>query len=140
MHPHRFSPFLPALTLLLATVVLDAQTAPALAGRWEGTLIPRIQKGSRDLSQRANRPRLPTVVIITMASDGTYSGTWASTSQNGITEIGKITIEGDTIRIPVPLWRGTWEGKLSADGSKLEGEWEQNGLISPFVLTKVATQ
>jgi hypothetical protein len=130
------SPFLP-LAMLLACVVVDAQNAPALAGRWEGTLIPRVQSGSRDLSARADRPRLPTVVIITTGSDGTHSGTWASTSQNGITDISKITIDGDTVRIDVSNWRGSWEGTLSSDGSTLDGKWTQNGLISPFVLKKV---
>ncbi len=136
----RRSFFLSVLAMLSAHVVVDAQNAPALAGRWEGTLIPKAQRGSRDLSQRANPPRLPTVVIIDTASDGTHSGTWASTSQNGITRIGEIAIEGDTIRIEVPSWRGSWKGKLSADGSTLEGKWEQSGLISPLVLKKVATQ
>jgi hypothetical protein len=124
--------------MLSTTALVDAQTAAVLAGRWEGTLIPRTQRGSRDLSQRANRPKLPTVVIITTASDGTHSGTWASTSQNGITPISDIAVDGDTIRINVANWRGRWEGKLSADGSTLEGEWTQGGLTSPLVLKKVA--
>lgn len=140
MRLRNLSPVLPALALLLATVAVDAQNAPALAGRWEGVLIPRVQRGSRDLSSRADRPRLPTVVIIETASDGTHSGTWASTSQNGITAISKITVDGDTVHIDVRNWRGSFEGTLSADGSTLDGQWTQAGLISPFVLKKVATQ
>jgi hypothetical protein len=140
MRLSRFSLFLLALAMPLASVLVDAQNAPALAGRWEGTLIPRIQNASRDLSQRANRPKLPTVVIITTASDGTHSGTWASTSQHGITQISEIAIHGDTIHMRVTNWGGYWEGKLSADGSTLEGQWTQGGLTSPLVLKKVATQ
>ena len=140
MRLRRLSFFLPGLAMLLATAVVDAQNTPALAGRWEGVLIPKRSSGSRDLTRRAEPVRLPTVVIITTASDGTHSGTWASTSQNGITPIGKVTIEGDTINIRVPAWGGTWEGKLSADGSTLEGKWQQAGLQSPLVLTKVGTQ
>jgi hypothetical protein len=140
MRLRNLSTFLPALVLLSASIVVDAQNAPALAGRWEGTLIPRVQSGSRDLSARANRPRLPTVVIITTAGDGTHSGTWASISQNGITEISKITIDGDTIVISVSNWAGSWEGTLSADGSTLDGRWTQAGLTSPLVLKKVGTQ
>ena len=140
MRFRRFSPFLPALATLLAPVLVNAQNAPALAGRWEGTLIPSVQTASHDLSQRAHRPKLPTVVIITTASDGTHSGTWASTSQNAITQISKIATDGDIIRMRVSNWGGSWEGKLSADGSTLEGRWTQNGLTSPLVLKKVATQ
>jgi hypothetical protein len=126
--------------MLLAAVAVDAQNSPALAGRWEGTLIPSVPRASRDLSQRAIPPQLPTVVIINTASDGTYSGTWASTSQKGITDIGKITFDGDTIHIAVPNWGGKWEGKLSADGSTLKGSWLQNGLKSPLVLKRAVTQ
>ena len=140
MRLRKFPSLLPAVALLLATAAVDAQNAPALAGRWQGTLIPRVQGGSRDLSSRANRPRLPTVVIITTASDGTHSGTWASTSQNGITEISKITIDGDAIHIGVQNWRGSWEGTLSSDGSTLDGKWTQAGLASPLVLKKVSTK
>lgn len=131
-------PFLAALCMF--PTICDAQNAPALAGRWEGTLIPSIARGSRGLSERANRPRLPTVVIIETAGDGTHSGTWASTSQNGITSIGDVTIEDGRIRIPVPLWRGVWEGTLSADGTALDGIWTQNGLKSPLVLKKAAAR
>ena len=106
----------------------------------EGTLIPSVQTASHDLPQRAHRPKLPTVVIITTASNGTHSGTWASTGQNAITQISKIAIDGDVIRISVTNWGGSWEGKLSADSSTLEGQWTQNGLTSPLVLKKVATQ
>ena len=140
MRLRKLSPFLSTLGVLFATLAVEPQNAPALAGRWEGTLIPRVQSGSRDLSSRANRPRLPTVVIITTASDGTHSGTWASTSQNGITEISEITIDGDAIHISVRNWRGSWEGTLSSDGSTLDGSWTQGGLTSPLVLKKVGTE
>jgi hypothetical protein len=138
MSLRRLSPFISALAALLAGVVVDAQNVPNLAGRWEGTLVPKVQRRSRDLSQRATPPRLPTVVIITTAGDGTHSGTWASTSQNGITDIDSIAIDGDTIRIAVTNWRGSWEGTLSADGSTLDGSWTQNGLKSPLVLKRAA--
>jgi len=78
------------------------------------------------------------VAIITTAADGTHSGTWGGTG--GVTPIGGVTIEGDTIRIDVPAWRGSWEGTLSSDGSTLEGRWRQNGSTSPLVLKKTGTQ
>ena len=133
MRLQNVSAFLPTLALLVATLAADAQNAPALAGRWQGTLIPRAQGGSRDLAARNNRPRLPTEVIITTAGDGTHSGTWASLSENGITEISKITVEGDIVRISVANWGGDWEGTLSSDGSTLDGKWTQAGLTSPLV-------
>ena len=136
----QLSSLLAGLVILVPASSVDAQGAPGLAGRWEGTLVPRLQRGSRDLSQRANRPTLPTVVIITTAGDGTYSGTWASTSQNGLTKISEIVVDGDTILIRVTNWGGRWEGTLSADSSTLDGKWTQSGLTSPLVLTKVAAE
>jgi hypothetical protein len=94
--------------------------------------------GSHDLARRAEAPKVPTALTITTASDGTHSGTWAS--PRGSTPIGEIAIEGDTIRISVPAVMGSWEGKLTADGSTLEGEWRQGGTTSPLVLARVAAQ
>ena len=127
-----------ALVLGIAAISVGAQQSPTLAGRWEGVLTPDATSGSRELGNRRDGPRLPTVVIIN-AADGTYSGQWISVSQgNATTDIGKIKVDGTTVRISVPNWGGRYEGKLSEDGSKLEGRWIQSGIRTPFVLTKVA--
>jgi hypothetical protein len=128
-----------ALVLGIAVLALDAQQAPTLAGRWEGVLQPNVSGGSRELRNRTEGPRLPTVVVIN-AAGGTYTGTWTSVSQgNATTDLGKVEVEGATVRISVPNWGGRYEGKLSEDGSTLEGRWIQAGIRTPFVLTKVAT-
>jgi hypothetical protein len=54
------------------------------------------------------------------------------------TGIGKIEVDGANVRSSVSNWGGRYEGKLSDGGLKLEGRWIQNGLRTPFVLTKVA--
>jgi hypothetical protein len=127
------------LVLGIAAFAADAQQASTLAGRWEGVLTPNVTSGSRELGNRREGPRLPTVVIINVAADGTYTGTWTSVSQgNATTDIGKVEVDGANARISVPNWGGRYEGKLSEDGSKLEGRWIQSGIRTPFVLTKVA--
>jgi hypothetical protein len=67
------------------------------------------------------------LVVIAIAEDGTYSWTWRSTQLNGTAPI-EVTIEGDRVRINVPVWDGSWEGKLSADDSTLDGTWRQDGM------------
>jgi hypothetical protein len=127
MRLSKFLPFLSALTLLLATVVVDAQqNAPALAGRWQGTLIPKAARNgtaSRELGSTRGVTKMPVAVTIMAATDGTLTGTWASTGQQGATPV-EIAIDGDTIRFTMPAAMASWEGKLSADGSTLDGKWQ----------------
>ena len=119
MRLRRLSLFLAAFATLCASLFVRCAERPCSRGPLGGDADPEGGAGKpRPYPQRAIPPKLPTVVIITTAADGTHSGTWASTSQNGVTPIGKVEIDGQTIRISVPMWRGAWEGKLSADGSK----------------------
>jgi len=124
----------------IAAFAIGAQQTPTLAGRWEGVLAPDASVGSRELGARREGPRLPTVVVISGA-DGKYIGKWTSVSQgNATTDISRIEVEGANVKISVSNWGGRYEGKLSDDGRTLEGRWIQNGLRTPFVLTKVAAQ
>jgi hypothetical protein len=140
MRLSRFSLFLPALAMLLATVAVDAQqNAPALAGRWDGTYIPKAAKrpASKELGSTRGATKLPVMVIITAAADGKLSGTWTSTGQQAPAPI-EIAMEGDTIRFTMPA--ASWEGKLSADGATLDGKWKgktfQGDATSPLVLQR----
>ena len=127
-----------ALVMGIAGLSADAQQEAPLAGRWEGVLTPDASVGSREVRARSEGPRLPTVVVIEFA-DGKYTGKWTSVSQgNATTDIRKIELNGANVLISVSNWGGRYEGKLSEDGTKLEGRWIQNGLRTPFVLTKVA--
>jgi hypothetical protein len=117
---------LSALTVLVATVVVDAQqNAPALAGSWQGTISPRTARSgtvSRELGSTRGVTKLPVAVTITAAGDGTLTGTWASTNPQDASPVN-IAIDGDTIRFTMPATMASWEGKLSADGSTLDGKW-----------------
>ena len=129
-----------ALVLVLAVFAAGAQQAPTLAGRWEGVLTPDVRSGSRELGPRREGVRLATVMVIT-GTPGAYAGTFTSVTQNNFrTELGKVELDGAAVYISVPGWGGRYEGKLSDDGSKMEGRWIQNGLRTPFVLTRVAAQ
>jgi hypothetical protein len=121
----RFSLFSFALALLSATVVVAAQeTVAALAGLWEGKLTPKAEKkaASKELGSTRGNTTLPVIVAINADSDGKLVGTWASAGPQGGTPI-EIAVDGSTIRFTMPATKASWEGKLSADGSTLDGKW-----------------
>jgi hypothetical protein len=112
-----------ALATLSATVAVDAQQNAALPGVWEGKLTPKREKkaASKELgSPSIPSTTLPVVVAINADSDGKLSGTWSSVGPGTPIEI---TVDGSAVRFTMPATKASWEGKLSADGSTLDGKW-----------------
>ena len=116
--------FFALATLSAATAVAAEQDAPALAGVWEGKLTPKPEKkaASKELGSTRGNTTLPVVVAINADSDGKLSGTWASAGPRGGTPV-EISVDGATIRFTMPATKASWEGRLSADGSTLDGKW-----------------
>lgn len=145
MRPSRFSGFFVAIAMLLAIGVVAAQQgAPALAGQWQGAYVPKSAGGpgktrSHELGSTRGATKVPVTITITAADDGTLSGTWLSTFPKEATPL-EIAVDGDTIRFTVPATKASWEGKLSADGSKLDGTWQGKGFggdqEAPLVLRR----
>lgn len=134
----RFQPCWLVCSLLgvLSATVVAAQSTVSLEGRWEGTLPAEPQRGSRELGRRDPPPR-PVYFVISTASDGRYEGIfWLNSGATRPADIGDVALDGDAVRIGVPDSRGVWEGKLSADGSTLTGEWQQSGKTMPLVLRR----
>lgn len=127
--------------LVLVTVLVfgvHAQPAVTFVGNWLGDLEVQPARGSRNLSTRLNVRKLPTSLEITRADDGTYSVKQISISQNnGLIPVTTVTVEGDTIRWNAPAVRGSYEGRLSRDGSKIRGKWTQNGSTNPLNFERV---
>jgi len=124
-----FSSF--ALAMLLAAGIAAAQeNAAALAGRWEGAYAPKADKGSkgatrsRELGSTGRLMKYPVTLMIGAGSDGKLTGMWTTSGQQAATPI-EIMMDGDTIRFtmsgPFPA---SWEGRLSQDGSTLDGKWQ----------------
>ena len=129
---------------LAMLAVVDAEQSPAaLAGRWEGKLTPKAEKkaASKELGSTGGKTTLPVVVAINADSDGKISGIWASAGPQGNTPI-EIAVDGDTIRFTMPATQSSWEGKLSADGSTLDGKWRGKTFggdaTAPLVLRRTA--
>lgn len=98
-----------AIAMLLGST-LHAQD---FTGDWQGTL----KVGSQEL-------RL--VVEIARGDAGGWKATVYSIDQTtDAIPVSSVTLEGSTLKLTVDAVRGTYEGKLSADGTFIRGTWTQ---------------
>jgi uncharacterized protein (TIGR03435 family) len=109
----------------LALVALSAGLACAqnIAGTWQGTL---------QTPQRAIR----LVMKVTRADDESLKAMFYSIDQSGQGFAGNaVSLQGSTFKAGIPAIGGSYEGKVSADGSSINGTFTQGSPI-PLVLTK----
>lgn len=112
-----------------ADFAASKEAADALRGTWIGTL--NTPAGAA-LRLRVN---------VTTTATGTVTGTMESLDQ-GANEIPitAITLRAGKVRFEVRGVGGVYEGDLAADGSTLDGEWQQGGASLPLVLQRAASQ
>lgn len=115
------------LILQVATLVAisgSSLLAQGLTGTWQGAL------------KLPNGQELRTVVKIETTEKETLKGTFYSIDQKspGI-PTGPITLQGGTMKMPIPAIGGGFEGKLSADGKTIAGTFTQGGPV-PLTLTR----
>lgn len=121
----------PVITGLGHVAPVQAQAAPAnppqdIADTWQGTL----HAGSD----------LRTVVKISKA-DGGYKAVFYSIDQGGNPlPVTKIILDGTTVKMSLTAIGGTYEGKLSADGKTITGNWSQGSNPLPLVLTRATPE
>lgn len=108
--------------LLYAAAFAQAQN---IAGDWQGTLS-------------ANGAELRLVLHIVQNADGTYKATLDSVNQgaNGI-PVTSIAIKNASLNLTIDAVHGTYEGKVSADASKIEGMWTQRQAL-PLTFKRAA--
>lgn len=115
--------------VILSAGALYGQAAPAqvtpdhdIAGTWQGTLHP----GNRNL-------RL--VLKVSKALNGALSAVAYSIDQGAQPiNASSVTLDGSTFKFSIDLIGGSYEGKLSADGNSIVGNWTQG---TPLPLTFV---
>lgn len=118
------SKFLSILLIFFAFVVSTAQTK-SIVGNWLGTL--EIQSF-----------KLRVQVKVTQSPDGKLKATFDSLDQ-GATDlpIETITFEDNTMRFAAPKYNLAYEGKLSADGNEIVGEFKQGPAATPLTFKRI---
>ena len=98
-----------------------------IADTWQGTL-----HAGKDLR---------TVVKISKADGSGYKAVFYSIDQGGSPlPVTKITLEGTTVKMSLTAIGGTYEGKLSADGKTITGNWSQGPTPLPLNLTRATPE
>jgi uncharacterized protein (TIGR03435 family) len=116
---------------LMHITQVNAQATPGnsaqdLAGTWQGTL-----HAGRDLR---------IVFKISKADDGTYKAVNYSIDQGGAPiPVATVTLQGTNVKISVTAVGGTYDGKLSADGKTIVGNWSQGSPL-PMTLTRATPE
>ncbi len=98
----------------LALVLVCVWTAAAIDGAWQGAL-----------QSPAGKMRL--VLKVTKAANG-YTGTLDSIDQAASIPADSITVQEGTVKMEFKRVRGSYEGKLSADGASIAGQWRQGNM------------
>jgi len=102
----------------------DGKTDEKIEGIWKGSL-------------RFSGMELRLVFTISRKADSTLVATYDVPEQN-VKEapVDKITFADREVRLEIIPIDGVFQGKLSADGEKIEGHWAQSGMELPLVLER----
>jgi uncharacterized protein (TIGR03435 family) len=121
---------LPMIAGFTHTTPVRAQAAAEapkqdIADTWQGTL-----HAGRDLR----------IVFKISREDGSYKAVMYSIDQGGDgIPVSKITLDGTTVKMTISAIGGSFEGKLSADGKTITGNWTQ-GQNLPLELTRATPE
>ncbi len=111
----------------MLTLAANALCAQDISGRWQGTL-------------QAGPQQLRVVVEIAKGDAGGWKATMYSIDQStNAISVDSVTLEGSNVKLTIPMVRGTFEGKLSADGASMVGTWSQ-GLPLPLELRRATKE
>ncbi len=120
--------FMMGSLLLVNSSPADSQTKQGrpVAGNWQGTLD-------------AGGSKLRVVFHVTVSDSGTLAGRLDSPDQGAFgIPVTAVTATGDSIKMVIPAISGSYDGRLSADNSTIEGQWKQAGASFDLNLTRSA--
>src|SRR5882762_3454098 len=114
----RVSPMIKMLLSITALTTLSAGAlfAQDISGDWQGTLL-------------ALQGPLRTVLKVSKSDDGGWNALMYSIDQGpdqGGIRVTSINLQGSTLRYSIDRMNGSYEGKLSADGTSIAGTWTLN--------------
>ena len=106
--------------------ISDSTAAPQnVAGKWLGT----ITFGST---------KLRIAFEISEVKEGDYTASMRSIDQSAVSiPMSAVKLNGDSLRLEIDAIRSAYEGKFTADGNTIEGNWLQHGTTMPLVMNRV---
>jgi uncharacterized protein (TIGR03435 family) len=114
------------LTVALLALTAGALQAQDLTGTWQGTIMT-----VRDLRM---------VIKISNADGGELRAVLYSIDQSPQPIASRVTLEGSTVKVSVAAAGVTYEGRLSADGNTITGNWMQGSTSLPLNLTRATSE
>jgi uncharacterized protein (TIGR03435 family) len=117
---------------IIAFAALTGSTllAQTLIGTWQGTLkVPQAPKGELRIVFKISTTDADSLKAVMYSIDQGGPPISAST----------VTFQSPAVKILIPGIGGTYEGKLSADGNTITGDWTQ-GPPQPLILTHATNQ
>jgi pimeloyl-ACP methyl ester carboxylesterase len=130
-HVKNIPPIIVCFVLLITAGMtllypVQAYTFPMgeIEGIWKGTL-------------KFSGMELQIVFAISRSSDNTLTATYDVPEQNVMgLPVDEITFNSGNVHIEIIPIEGVFEGKLSEDGEKIEGQWMQGGMTLPLLLER----
>jgi pimeloyl-ACP methyl ester carboxylesterase len=105
---------------------VQASTFPnrEIEGIWKGTL-------------KFSGMELQVIFTISRSSDDTLAATYDVPEQNVLSApVDRIALDNGKVRLEIIPIEGVFEGKLSEEGDKIDGQWMQGGMTLPLVLER----
>ena len=116
-------------TIALTIVSAGALLAQNVTGTWQGTLQPPQGKALR------------AVIKVALDNDKLKATFYPNIDQGGQSiPASSFTKDGSNIKMTITAMNGTYEGKLSADGNSITGNWSQGGPSLPLNLAKATPE
>jgi uncharacterized protein (TIGR03435 family) len=113
------------LTLALLALSAGALQAQDLTGTWQGTIMT-----ARELRM---------VIKISSADGGGLRGVLYSIDQSPQPIASTVALQGTTVKVSIAAAGVTYEGRLSADGNTITGNWNQGSTSLPLNLTRATS-
>jgi hypothetical protein len=98
--------------------------APGPEGTWQGLLAGKLHL----------------IVMLAKSNGGGYEGYLNSVDQNATVPIDHVRVDGSSVHFEVSKVKGAFDGKLSADGATLSGQWTQGGAPQTLELQRHAPE
>src|SRR5262249_34274780 len=128
-------PLTRASLVVAVSLALSSAAQPAAGGKASGKDVEGFWLGT--LKVAGTELRL--VATIAKKMDGSYTGTMDSPDQGakGL-PIDTVLFKDGELRLEMKGIKGSFVGKLSADGAEVAGKWTQAGETLPLTFKRVA--